>query len=194
MKQFRTFLYVFFSLFIAFTLLIGCGGGGEGSDIHINLDNNSNYVSLCGVVQGGSSNSIRTASELRFSLGNNLSDIRVFIEDNNSIYGITDNEGRFLINGVPEGYHSIIAEKKEGGEITFRQRLYNVDIKGIANYYELPTPISIVPSPYSLNLIVTDNNNKPINNAKITLWGTEHATDNKGFATSFRFAACGIWR
>jgi hypothetical protein len=45
-------------------------------------------------------------SELRYSLGNNLSGINVFLENKNRLSGITDNNGKFIIENVPVGYHS----------------------------------------------------------------------------------------
>ena len=176
----RCYIYFFICLFFALSLLIGCGGGSVDYIPVVINNNNANYVSLSGFVTEGTQNSIRTSSELRYSLGNNLSGIVVFIEDNKSLKGITDNNGKFIINKVPEGYHSLIAEKTEAGIITYRQRLNYINIKGIDNHFELPEPISIIPSPYSLNLFITDKNNKPINNAKISLWGTDYSSDNNG--------------
>ena len=176
----RCYIYFFICLFFALSLLIGCGGGSVDYIPVVINNNNANYVSLSGFVTEGTQNSIRTSSELRYSLGNNLSGIVVFIEDNKSLKGITDNNGKFVINKVPEGYHSLIAEKTEAGIITYRQRLNYINIKGIDNHFELPEPISIIPSPYSLNLFITDKNNKPINNAKISLWGTDYSSDNNG--------------
>ena len=176
----RCYIYFFICLFFALSLLIGCGGGSVDFIPVVINNNNTNYVSLSGFVTEGTQSSLRTSSELRYSLGSNLSGIVVFIEDNKLLRGITDNDGKFIINGVPEGYHSLIAEKTEAGIITYRQRLNNINIKGTDNHFELPEPIKIIPSPYFLYLFITDKNNKPINNAKISLWGTDYSSDNNG--------------
>ncbi|MBQ3643697.1 MAG: hypothetical protein II961_03785 [Candidatus Riflebacteria bacterium] len=174
----RCNVYICVSLIFSFFLLIGCGGG---SDDNIPFKSNpQSNVTLSGYVVEGTQNSIKTSSELRYSLGNNLSGINVFLENNNRLSGITDNGGKFIIENVPEGYHSIIAEKKEAGAIIYRQRLRNINIKGIDNLFELPEPISILPSPYLLTLLITNTKNQPIKNAKIFLWGRDYFSDSDG--------------
>ncbi len=175
------YIYIWISLIFSFFLLIGCGGGAV-DNIPIKNNPQSN-VTLSGYVVEGTQNSARTSSELRYSLGNNLSGINVFLENNNTLRDITDNSGKFIIENVPEGYHSIIAEKKEAGAIIYRQRLRNINIKGIDNYYELPEPISILPSPYLLTLLITNTKNQPIKNAKIFLWGRDYFSDSDGLVS-----------
>ncbi len=161
--------------------MIGCGGGAVDN---IPIKNNpQSIVTLSGYIIEGTQSPARTSSELRYSLGNNLSGINVFLENNNTLRGITDNNGKFIIENVPEGYHSIIAEKKEAGAIIYRQRLRNINIKGIDNYYELPEPISILPSPYLLTLLITNTKNQPIKNAKIFLWGRDYFSDSDGLVS-----------
>ena len=178
---YETLQYIWINLIFSFFLLIGCGGGAV-DNIPIKNNPQSN-VTLSGYVVEGTQNSVRTSSELRYSLGNNLSGINVFLENNNTLRGITDNSGKFIIENVPEGYHSIIAEKKEAGAIIYRQRLRNINIKGIDNYYELPEPISILPSPYLLTLLITNTKNQPIKNAKIFLWGRDYFSDSDGLVS-----------
>ncbi len=163
----RCNIYIYgLACFFSLLFLIGCGGG---SVDNIPVKNNpQKNVTLTGYVVESTKNTIRTTSELRYSLGNNLSGINVFLENNNTLRGITENSGKFIIENVPEGYHSIIAEKKEAGAIIYRQRLRNINIKGIDNFFELPEPISILPSPYLLTLLITNTKNQPINNAKIS--------------------------
>ena len=100
----RCNIYIWISLIFSFFLLIGCGGGAV-DNIPIKNNPQSN-VTLSGYVVEGTQNSVRTSSELRYSLGNNLSGINVFLENNNTLRGITDNSGKFIIENVPEGYHS----------------------------------------------------------------------------------------
>ena len=178
----RLNIFILLSLIISSFLLFGCGGGDSGTNLNMHISTQGN-VTLCGYVNEGSINHSKTASELRYSLGGNLSGITVFLENNRTIKGITDESGKFVIENVPEGYQSLIAEKQEADKIIYRQRLYNIYIKGILNYFELQEPISILPSPYSLTLTITDTNNQAINNAKVSFWGRDYNSDDKGMVT-----------
>ncbi len=180
MKRLNTFIWI--CLVFSFLSLIGCGGGDSGTNLNMHISTQGN-VTLCGYINEGSLNHNETASELRYSLGGNLSGITVFLENNKTIQGITDESGKFVIENVPEGYQSLIAERQEEDKIIYRQRLYNIYIKGINNYFELPEPISILPSPYSLTLTITNTNNQTINNAKVSFWGRDYNSDAKGLVT-----------
>ena len=187
----RCGISIFFVLFISFAFIIGCGSASD------DLENSgasgiptNTGVTLIGYVTDGSQTSIRTSSEMRFSLGGDLSGITVFLEKLSNLYGVTDATGKYTILNVPKGVHTLIAEKREvGGQITFRARQENVIVNppttGTNEVVELPKEdtnqvISMKASPYSLNFYITDNNNNPINNATVTLWGEQYISDASG--------------
>ncbi len=176
------------TLFVISSLvLIGCNSGATddlaGSAV---ISTNSNVVTLVGYVKDGSQASIRLAAEMRCSL-NSLANIKVFLEKNSNLFGITDANGKYVIQNVPLGVHTLIAEKREGTQITFRARQENVAVSapsGVSSV-ELSSQdstqmISMQASPYSLTLFITDTNNHPLYRAKATLWGQDYYSDASG--------------
>ena len=167
--------------------LIGCGSGASddlaGPAIVVS---NTNNVTLTGYVRDGSLNSART-SRLRFSLGD-LSGITVFLEDSSYISGITDYNGKYTIPNVPQGKHTLVAEKRIGNQIQFRARQENISVVAPAGISEVELPqsdpaqtLSMQQSNYSLNINVTDSNGAPLtknqNQLSVLLWGHDYAME-----------------
>ncbi len=180
----------FFSVLIFTVMLLGCGGGS--SEVISSLDNdlyNSKTVTVSGNVIDGTNESTRTA-EARYSLNNDLAGIQVHIEGRKELCATTDSNGKFVINKVPVGIRSFIAEKKEMGAIAYRQRLASINIKESKDTFELTTPISIVSSPYSNAFVVKDPmSGKPVPFAKAVIWDTEYTADNQGKLSITNFPA-----
>jgi hypothetical protein len=186
----RNVLGLLLTLFaISSLVLIGCNSGASddlaGSAV---ITTNSNVVTLVGYVRDGSqiSSERRAAAEMRCSL-NSLAGITVFLEKNSNLYGITDANGKYVIQNVPQGVHTLIAEKREGTQITFRARQENVAVSapsGVGSV-ELSSQdstqmISMQASPYSLTLFITDTNNLPLYRAKATIWGKDYYSNASG--------------
>lgn len=181
--------HICFLLIIA-TLLLGCGVENDNYIILPDYDiNNQVKVTVSGFVTDGTNTSNKT-SELRYNLNNDLSGILVYIEGHKELSDITDSNGRFIINRVPAGIRSFIAEKKEMGVIAYRQRLESINIKASKEIFELTTPISIVASPYSNTLVIKDpTTDKPVPFAKATIWDTVYTSDNNGTLSITNFPA-----
>ena len=185
MKRFSVMFLL--SLFVVVSFwLIGCGGSASDDLAGSAVVSTNNVVTLVGYVRDGSMSSFRTPSEMRFSLSN-LAGIKVFLESFSNLYGITDANGKYVIQNVPQGIHTLIAEKREGTQVTFRARQENIPVSAPTGslQVELSTSdssqmISMQASPYSLTLFITDTNDKPLYRAKATIWGNEYYSDASG--------------
>ena len=173
-------------LVLSSVMLIGCGGSG--SDIVGNIDSdNTDTATVTGFIVDGTQTSVR-ASEMRYSLGGSLAGVTVYVEGRKDLFSTTNSDGRFIIDKVPLGKKSFIAEKKEMGNIAYRQRLDPVEITRTNKVCEIKTPIEMVASPYSLNYIMTDSlTGKAVVNATITVWGTDYKSDLNGKVTISNF-------
>lgn len=184
MKRFSVVLLL--SLFVVFSLIImGCGSATDDLAGSAVVSTN-NVVTLVGYVRDGSQSSFRTAAEMRCSLGS-LAGIKVFLEKFSSLYGVTDANGKYVIQNVPQGIHTLIAEKREGTQVAFRARQENVIVSAPTGSLQVELSsqdssqiISMQASPYSLTLFITDTNNMPLYRAKATIWGNEYYSDASG--------------
>ena len=178
--------YFLLLVFIAFcAVLSGCGGSATddlaGSNIVTNTNNN---VTLTGYIRDGSIYSQRTSAN-RFGLSlSDLSGIIVFLENNKNLYGTTDFYGKYSIPNVPQGKHTLVAEKRFGNQIQFRARQENIQVAAsngesevILSNTDSTQVLSMQQSNYSLTLTVTDNNGVPLplnSGLKVNLWGTDY--------------------
>ena len=182
----RYLLCFFVALFAVSSLvLIGCGSGAS-DDLAGSTSISTNVVTLVGYVRDGSVNSFRAPSEMRYSLGD-LSGIKVFLENYSNLYGITDSTGKYAIRNVPQGVHTLVAEKREGTKVVFRARKENIPVSAPNGTDQVQLSesdsgqlISMQASPYSLLLVITDNNDRPLYGAKATIWGNDYYSDASG--------------
>ena len=176
------FLLILFAVFPL--IIIGCGNASD--DLAGSSSVSTNVVTLVGYVRDGSQSSFRPAAEMRCNL-NSLAGIKVFLEKFSTLYGITDANGRYEIQNVPQGIHTLIAEKREGTQVVFRARQENIPVSApvgseqvVLSSQDSKQMISMQASPYSLKLFVTDTNNNALYRAKVTIWGNEYYTDASG--------------
>ena len=185
MKRFSVIFLL--SLFVVFSFwLIGCGGSASDDLAGSASVSTSNLVTLVGYVRDGSLSSFRPAAEMRCNLGS-PENINVFLEKFRNLSGVTDKNGRYIIQNVPQGNHTLVAEKREGTQITFRARQENIIVSAPAGSEQVELSsqdssqmLSMQASPYSLTLFITDTNNMPLYRAKVTIWGNEYYTNASG--------------
>ena len=185
MKRFSVGFFLCLLIVFPF-LLIGCNSGASDDLAGSATISSSNVVTLVGYVKDGSVSSFRPAAEMRCSL-TSLAGIKVFLEKNSSLYGVTDANGKYVIQNVPQGVHTLVAEKREGTQVTFRARQENVTVSAPtgSTQVELSSQdtkqmISMQASPYSLTLFITDTSNRPLYRAKATIWGQDYYSDASG--------------
>lgn len=159
-------------------IFYGCGtdieknpaGPGGGKDVY-------SRVSLKGKIVAPLANSLSN-SRPSFVLSS-VQGTLVFLEELPNLYAYANSSGDFVIENVPCGIYSIIAEKNEGFSC-YKQRQENIEISGNEAVQSLAFPIPLEEAPYSLTLHLSDvNNDKPVNGT-ISLWGRTFNTFDGG--------------
>ena len=168
---------------VASAFIIGCGSASDDLAGVTTITNSNNYVTLTGYVKDGSLTSLRNSSRIRYSLSD-LSGIKVFLENYSNLYGITDSTGKYTIANVPQGRHTLVAEKQSGMQIQFRARKENIPViatNGAStvelSYSDSTQVLTMQQSNYSITLRVTDNDGNllPYNTGlAVYLWGTKY--------------------
>ncbi len=187
------------TILVATTLFIGCGSASDDLTDFRNSNDSNDLVTFTNKVTANNSASVRLASRIRFATTlTDLSGITVFLEQNGAqlngvLPALTDNRGVYTLFNVPQGNHTIVAQKSDGaGGFVFRARQENVPIvvpsdsnEKVVDYVESANDqyvMTMEPSNYSLDIVVTDNDGNPLTNGKnglsVFLWGIDYAFNN----------------
>lgn len=107
-----------------------------------------------------------------------VSGVKVYCEEYPDRYCLTDGEGEFLVNRIPQGTVHLIAEKKTGEKI-YRARSETIFVLPAVTAV-LSAPLIITEAKYSLAGRVVNQNNKPLFGVTVTVWGQETKTGIDG--------------
>ena len=120
MKLIRICLLSIFSLSLVILLGCGGGGGGGGSAATTGISFQENTGAIKGkITSSGIISENQRVSSLSQPGAIGVPGADVFLESDPTKKTISDQEGNFLLENVPEGEHNIIAKKDSGGN-TFK--------------------------------------------------------------------------
>lgn len=190
MKQSRVYLLLVLAI-AAFTLF-GCGGGGGGGGGAVGTG--ITFQENTGAIKGKiTSNGIISESQK----GSILSDsgvvgvpgAEVFLESDTSKKTVSDAEGNFILENVPEGTHNVISRKESDGK-SYKMRSGAIVVVKL-QIVEIQS-ITIVAASNSVSGKISKPNGDPVQGVTVKVWDQVSTSDSNGNYQVFNMPA-GSW-
>jgi|GEM_PF-508524 len=174
-------LVILLGITLLVVLMYGCGGGGGVANDPINaytaVLHITGSVTASNTILADVGTDVLPNSGILAAVG--VSNVEIFLEDNNTIKTKTDTSGKFDLTSVPAGSHRIIARLTNSKGQIFRSRSSVISVSESTTEGQTGA-LDLNLATLSARGILRNAQGQAIVNASINLWGETFTTNSSG--------------